>query len=125
MSECFQSFEYVAPHHHVAQACVHGACSKARLSEKNGQTQIECFERCTHHIATRVAKDDWSQWAELLSKTSCDGEGNPGGQLDHLGCTDKALWDDMTSTIGANKVSLEQYLKQSIHLFFVIKLKCS
>ena len=104
MSECFQSFEYVKPHHKVAQACVHAACSPMRLRERSGQTAIECFERCTHHVATRVDKEDWNKWADLLAVTTCDPAGNPGGQLDHLGCTDKALWDEMTSTIGANKV---------------------
>ena len=28
---------------------------------------MECFEECAHHVATGVPKEDWAEWATLLS----------------------------------------------------------
>lgn len=96
MNECFEAFEYVAPHHRIAQACVHAACSN-RIRDQTGQTAMECFSQCTHHVATRVPKDDWNTWSNLLSVANCDPIGLPGNQMDRLSCTDQTLWKDMTS----------------------------
>ena len=42
VEECFSAFEYVAPHRHVAQSCVHAACSRSTLqaSDKVGYLKI-------------------------------------------------------------------------------------
>ncbi len=85
MDECFSAFESVAPHHEVARACYNAACSE-RMRDKTGRTGMECFERCTHHAATRVPKEDWRDWSELLSTATCPS--NLGAQVN---CTRRTL----------------------------------
>ena len=79
---------------------------------------MECFEECAHHVATGVPKEDWAEWATLLSTSEECGDGavasevvGAGGQhevspmhrnrLDKLACVDevrrKKLGDQMIS----------------------------
>lgn len=106
MTECFDSFEYVKPHHKIARACVHAACPD-HVRAETGQTSLECFDRCTHHVATRVPEEDWPTWANLLATTSCPRSTLPGAALDRLGCTDKALWEGLT---GQTSISPDVHL---------------
>ena len=46
VEECFSAFEYVAPHRHVAQSCVHAACSRSTL-EANDKVCTSCYNRDT------------------------------------------------------------------------------
>ena len=36
---------------------------------------MECFEECAHHVATGVPKEDWAEWATLLSTSEECGDG--------------------------------------------------
>ena len=38
---------------------------------------MECFEECAHHVATGVPKEDWAEWATLLSTSEECGDGAP------------------------------------------------
>ena len=113
MDDCFTAFELVAPHHHVAQTCLHEACNP-RLRQRNQQSGLECFERCTHHVGRKVPQEDWPVWADLLSSSPCgededdsmrmNGNQSPSKMHpttpteDRLECTDKKLWDKLTAT---------------------------
>ena len=77
MDECFGAFEKIAPHHRIAQVCIHSACS-ADKRERSGQTAMECFEQCTHHVATKVPKEEWADWGNLLPMADCDPKTMPG-----------------------------------------------
>ena len=46
VEECFSAFEYVAPHRHVAQSCVHAACSRSTL-EANDKVCTSYYNRDT------------------------------------------------------------------------------
>ena len=69
---------------------------------------MECFEECAHHVATGVPKEDWAEWATLLSTSEeCSDDapvsdgltgGNSGqhavspmhrNRLDKLACVDE------------------------------------
>ena len=72
---------------------------------------MECFEECAHHVATGVPKEDWAEWATLLSTSEeCSDDapvtdgltgGNGNGQhavspmhrnrLDKLACVDEVI----------------------------------
>ena len=39
------------------------------------QSGVECFEECAHHVATGVPKEDWAEWATLLSTSEECGDG--------------------------------------------------
>ena len=73
---------------------------------------MECFEECAHHVATGVPKEDWAEWATLLSTSEeCSddapvtdgltgGNGNGGqhavspmhrNRLDKLACVDEVI----------------------------------
>jgi hypothetical protein len=103
--ECFTAYELLAPHHRVAAACVHAACSGSNANANGaiavgpssaiggaGESAVDCFRRCAEHVARRVDESDWPRWALLLSEGKC---GQAGG--DDAG-NDKA--------IAGNKVQL-------------------
>jgi hypothetical protein len=61
---------------------------------------VECFRDCAHHVATGVPKEDWSEWADLLSTDNCNNNGDnsyvansvgtmPKNRMDKLACVDQ------------------------------------
>ncbi len=113
MDECFSAFEMVAPHHHVAQACLHSACSR-HLRQRTQITAMECFEECTHHVGRKVPQEDWPVWSDILSSDPCDDETDdkmpaaennhnkpvvviPAPPEDRLACADEKLWQKLTA----------------------------
>ena len=117
MDECFDAYEKINPHYRVAQACVHAACSPSRRAA-TGQSAIECFSKCTHHVGTRVPEEDWKEYGNLLSVAKCEppaaaahASSAHGGhqsmvvvpqshrhhRTDALECADQHLWDSLTA----------------------------
>ena len=99
---------------------------------------MECFEECAHHVATGVPKEDWAEWATLLSTSEECGDGavasevvGAGGQhevspmhrnrLDKLACVDevrrKKLGDQMISCYSSNTLRKSRLVTSDV-LFF-------
>ncbi|CAB4057168.1 unnamed protein product [Lepeophtheirus salmonis] len=69
MEDCFISYERVKPHHKIARACIHAACSRSTRASTD-TSSLECFDRCAHHVSLSV--------------------------YPKLECTDRKLWERIT-----------------------------